>query len=533
MKPNEQLCETCSLSDCTYVKPYFTPSKQLPILFVGQAPGKVEGITGIPFTGPAGKMLWRIMHDADINKLKVDLSNVAKCAPPDDRKPNKTEIGLCKTFLRDDILKSQPKLIVALGDVACKTLVGKARIQSIRGTLEPLLPWFDYECEVLCALHPSFVMRQRQWIPIAVQDMLKAKQYVMKGKIEVAGEDCKFEMDFDEYQLEKYLEEASKHVTAFDTETTGLNPRKCHVIGASLCFDEDVSVAFDLHEGDPKWEPLTKWLEDKDARKVMQNGQFDCAMLDGHDITTKGLCFDTRLAEHLISSDLPGNLDFLRSKYTNVKPYKPTKKEMKEIASWSRERRLSYGCKDSLVTWLVYRKQMEDIDEGNLRVLQEIEVPLIDVVNLMEKKGVMVDTDKLNALKEELQPKVDRFKEVYFDPIGINPNSPKQLGELFDIPTTGEEYLRGCIKARNPHRELMQIVLDYRAAQKVLSVYVDGILDKMEYGRIHTHYKIGGAGTGRLSSTNPIYRTYLKNFEQCTSLTQVRYSSKLITHSWK
>jgi len=176
---------------------------------------------------------------------------------------------------------------------------------------------------------------------------------------------------------------------------------------------------------------------------------------------------------------------------------------MKEIAHWSRERRLSYGCKDALVTWLVYSKQLEELTPGNLKVLQEIEVPLIDVVNLMEKKGVRVDEDKLHVLKEELQPKVERFKEVYFDPIGVNPNSPKQLCELFDITTTGEEYLKGCIKARNPHRELMQILLDYRAAQKVLSVYVDGILDKMEYGRIHTHYKIGGAGTGRLSSANP------------------------------
>lgn len=503
MKQGEEICNKCTLKDCKYVKPYFTPNKQLEILFVGQAPGKVETITGIPFTGPAGKMLWRLMHEAKINKLKVDITNVAKCAPPDDRKPTKDEMKLCKKFLKDDIHTSKPRLIVALGDVATKALVGKTKIQSLRGTIEQLNPEFDYPCPVLCALHPSFVMRQRQWIPIAIQDLEKALQYVVKGTIEVIGENCRFETDFDEHQLAEYLGRAKQWPTAFDTETTGLNPREHQVIGASLCFNEDTAIAFDLPMNDPKWEPLTKWLEDKDAKKITQNGQFDIAMLDAHGITVRGLAFDTRLAEHLISSDLPGSLDFLRSKYTTVKPYKPTPKEMREISSWSRGRRLEYGCKDALVTWLVSEKQKEVIDEGNMKVLQEIEIPLINVVNEMEKKGVLVDVEKLETLKAELQPKVERYKETYFDPIGVNPNSPKQLNELFGIVGTGEEVLRGHIKAGSKHKELMQIVLDYREAKKVLSTYVDGVLERLEYGRIHTHYKIGGAGTGRLSSENP------------------------------
>ena len=503
MKQGEEVCNNCTLKEFKYVKPYFTPNKQIPILFVGQAPGKTEAITGVPFTGPAGKMLWRVMHEAGINKLKVDLTNVAKCTPPDDRKPTAKEATCCRDFLKQDIHTSQPKLIVALGDVASKALVGKAKIQSIRGTFEPLREIYEYDCEVLCALHPSFVMRKREWIPIAIQDMIKALQYVVKGKIEVSSDYCTFETDFDEHQLARYLEEASKHPTAFDTETTGLNPRKDTVIGASLCFEENRAIAFDLFEYDPKWQPLKKYLEDKDAKKITQNGQFDNAMLDSHGINVRGLTFDTRLAEHLISSDLPGSLDFLRSKYTSIKPYKPTGKELKEISTWSRDRRLSYGCLDALTTYLVYLEQCQFLDEGNTKVLQEIEIPLTYVLNKMEKKGVLVDTDKLQQLHDEYEPKVQRFLEVYFDPIGINPNSYKQLCQLFSVPSTEEDLLKGYIKNNHKDADLMKILLDYRDVKKILSVYIDGVLERLEYGRIHAHGKVGGAGTGRLSFEDP------------------------------
>jgi len=502
MKPGEQVCIECGLKDCTYVRPYFTPHKQYDMLFVGQAPGDVETITGQVFSGPAGKMEWRIMKEAGIDKRKVDSTNTAKCAPPLDRKPSPKEVALCRHFLKDDIHRSEPTLIIALGDTASKALTGKGSIQSIRGTMDPLDPFFEYDCMVLYSLHPSFCMRQRQWIQIAIQDHMKAVRYMATGEVEVA-EHCEFITDFDEYQLQRYLEEASKRVTAIDTETTGLNPRKDRVIGASLCYEKNRAVAFDLNDNSPLWEPLKRWSEDKNAHKVMQNAQFDCAMLGNHDINTEGLIFDTRLAEHLLTSNLPASLDFLRSKYTYVKPYKPTKAEMKVISSWSAERRNEYACKDALVTFLVYEEQMNDMDTGNLTVMEEIEIPLVHAINAMEKKGVLVDQQKLAVLKKEHQPTVDRFIEEVFDPLDLNPNSSKQLKEFFGVASSNEETLKKCIKQDHEQKEVMQDVLDYRAAKKVLSVYVDGVLDRLEDGRIHTHFKIGGAGTGRLSSVDP------------------------------
>jgi len=503
MKKEGTTCEECTLKEFKYVKPYFAPVKQLPLLFVGQAPGAVETVTGIPFTGPAGKMLWRLLKEAGIDKLRVDISNVAKCAPPGDRKPTSQEITICKELLKQDIYDSKPKLIVALGDVAAKTLVGSAKIMSLRGTIEKLLPYFDYDCEVLCTLHPSFVMRQRQWIDIAVQDFMKALFYVIDDRPRVIREEPTLITEIDEYQLVTYLVNASKYPTAVDTETTGLNPRTDKVIGASLCHNDFEAIAFDLLPNDPKWEPLKHYLEDKNAPKITQNGQFDVAMLDGHGINVEGLVFDTRLAEHLISSDLPSSLDFLRSKYTDVKPYKPSMRERKNIAFWTREKRLNYGCHDALVTFLVYKKQLNEIDSGNLKVLHTIEIPLMYVVNEMEKRGVLVDTYALDKWEEQTKPEMERVVREYFDPIGLNPNSPKQLSQFFGIGSTGAEDLKAHIKRGHPQSKMMEVLLDYRDLQKTYSVYIEGIKERMEYGRIHTHYKAGGAGTGRLSSENP------------------------------
>jgi len=345
-------------------------------------------------------------------------------------------------------------------------------------------------------------MRQRQWIDIAIQDIEKSIQYSLGVAIEV-DEDPTFITEVDEYVLADYLEKASRYPTAFDTETTGLNPRKDKVIGASLSFEHDKAIAFDLHETDPKWPVLERWLEDPNAKKIMQNAQFDLAMVDAHGIQTKGLIFDTRLAEHLLSSELPGSLEFLRSKYTNIKSYKPTKAEMKTIATWERDRRLRYGCLDALVTFQVYEKQMEVMDQGNLDVLQQIEIPLAYTVNAMEKRGCVVDVDTLFKIEEDLLPKANDIKETYFDPIDINPSSPKQLKEYFDIESTGVQLLQYHIKHNHPKSDLMVKLLEYRSITKLCSTYVKGVMDRLEYGRIHTHYKCGGAGTGRLSSTNP------------------------------
>ena len=509
-KSNLTRCNECTLFNESYIPPQLPIRPQYPVLWIGQAGGQTEDLTGVPFTGRAGKMLWRLMKEAGLNKTYQNLTNIVKCVPPDDREPTDLEMNCCYNQLKEEIHRVEPQLIIALGGVASKALTGKKNIRSLRGQTFPLLDHFQWECPVLCVLHPSFVMRQRQWIDLTIEDMKLIPKFFIEGMNIEVEDQPEFILDPDEHQLAEELEKASLHQASFDTETTGLNTRKDVIVGASLCYQPNRAIAFDLPERDSKWEVLKKYLEDPRAEKITQNGQFDSAICETHGEVIECLAFDTLLAEHILSSDLPGNLDFLRSKYTHIKPYKPTKREMKVIQHWPKEKRLEYGCLDALTTYQVAMKQMELMTQDDWRVLQEIDLPLVPVVNRMERRGMLVDTTTLALLYRQLLPQLEEMEEKYFKPLGLNPNSPTQLAPYFGIEDTEAVTLKKHINKGHDQRELMQITLDYRGLQKATSVYLLGIYDRLEEGRIHTQFNITGTGTGRLSSTDPNLQNVFK-----------------------
>ena len=97
---------------------------QADIVFVGEAPGEQEDIQGEPFVGRAGKLLDKILKA--IGKQRdndVYIANVIKCRPPNNRDPLPSEVEKCEPYLRQQINLIKPKLIVALGRVAGKTLL--------------------------------------------------------------------------------------------------------------------------------------------------------------------------------------------------------------------------------------------------------------------------------------------------------------------------------------------------------------------------------------------------------------------------
>jgi DNA polymerase len=103
-----------------------TSTKNVDVLFVGEAPGKDEDIQGKPFVGKAGKILDRWISDAQISKYAI--VNVIKCRPPNNRKPYVKEIRACVPHLIKQIHDMNPKIIVALGGVACSVLIHRTDV---------------------------------------------------------------------------------------------------------------------------------------------------------------------------------------------------------------------------------------------------------------------------------------------------------------------------------------------------------------------------------------------------------------------
>jgi DNA polymerase len=103
------------------------------IVLVGQAPGKVEDETGRPFQGRAGRFLDEMLRIAGLRRNEVFITSVLKWFPPKNRAPNRAEIAASLPFLLEQLDVIQPKLIVLLGGVACKSLVGDVDLRMMHG----------------------------------------------------------------------------------------------------------------------------------------------------------------------------------------------------------------------------------------------------------------------------------------------------------------------------------------------------------------------------------------------------------------
>lgn len=114
---------------------------QKKLLIVGEAPGKNEDETALPFIGDSGKMLEAMLNSVGLESQRdCWVINACKCRPPDNRTPKSEEIDACFPYLQQQIVELQPKVILALGTTSTKRLIGKSdfKIGNCRGNVYPL-----------------------------------------------------------------------------------------------------------------------------------------------------------------------------------------------------------------------------------------------------------------------------------------------------------------------------------------------------------------------------------------------------------
>ena len=118
------------------------------LMFVGEAPGFHEDRQGIPFVGPSGQLLNRLLEDIGLRRQDVYICNVVKSRPPQNRDPQPDEIAACRPWLDAQVRLVDPKVVVTLGNFAAKTLLETTTgITRLRGQTYPfqgrvLLPTF-------------------------------------------------------------------------------------------------------------------------------------------------------------------------------------------------------------------------------------------------------------------------------------------------------------------------------------------------------------------------------------------------------
>jgi DNA polymerase len=148
------------------------------VMIIGQAPGRNEDMQKRPFIGASGKFLDKLILLAGLDRKMLYICSVVQFFPPDNRIPTKDEIEFCKPFLFRQIRIVNPKLIILLGSVACKTVLGMEGISKIRGNIVE-----RHGRTYFISMHPAAAVRIRSRMPLVEKDFRNLKNIIVEKKL--------------------------------------------------------------------------------------------------------------------------------------------------------------------------------------------------------------------------------------------------------------------------------------------------------------------------------------------------------------
>ena len=283
----------------------------------------------------------------------------------------------------------------------------------------------------------------------------------------------------------------------FDTETTGVDPNTCRIVGMS--FAAEPFKAWYLPFGDANRAEYIKILsplfENEAIAKIGQNIKFDLMVLAKLGIAVRGKRLDAMLMHYLLDSESRHNMDFLAERYLNYSPIsietligKGAKQLTMDMVGV--ERVAEYAAEDADVTLRLKHVLYPEVEKmAMLDLYHNIEAPMIDVLAAMEMAGVTVDCEALARYAVELREMLQRLESEVREMAGepaLNINSSRQLGEVLfgklritDKPkmpktmqfSTEEEYLQGFAH----DFPIVSKILEYRGVKKLLSTYVEAL----------------------------------------------------------
>jgi len=140
-------------------------------MFVGEGPGAEEDRQGLPFVGPAGALLTRMIAAIGLRREETYIANVVKCRPPGNREPRPDEVAACRAFLDAQIDSVRPRALVALGRVAAQALLGnELPIGRMRGQ------WYEVRgVPTMVTYHPAALLRNSAYKRPTWEDLQRVR----------------------------------------------------------------------------------------------------------------------------------------------------------------------------------------------------------------------------------------------------------------------------------------------------------------------------------------------------------------------
>lgn len=172
-------CDRCPLCTSRTNCVFGVGNLDADLMFVGEAPGEQEDLSGTPFVGRAGQLLDRYLYAVGIDRNDVYIANILKCRPPKNRDPLPAEEDMCIDFLREQVRLIRPKIIVCLGRISAMRLIrADYRITKEHGI------WINKGQFLMTAVyHPALLLRDPRRKEEMLEDMktVKEKLDMLKG----------------------------------------------------------------------------------------------------------------------------------------------------------------------------------------------------------------------------------------------------------------------------------------------------------------------------------------------------------------
>jgi len=478
---------------------------QAKLMLVGEAPGKHEEEKGYPFAGPTGRMVDDLIHKAGARRDELYLTNVVKIRPPGNKLHRLGELGKSISDftpqLWEEVHTINPNCILAIGNLALKTLTGQTGIKKWRGSI---LNSLDGLPKVVPTIHPASILHGEEGDSGAMMSWkdltyigLDFKRAVEESRTkELLLPDRLLGIARSELDLWRFLNR-HQHLDKIsaDIESPSTIPlcislafnsyeALCVPLRNAMSATNELGVA--MHDLVGMWKLLREFLGDKKPKIIGQNFKFDQWKL-------RKIChlpcpdpwFDTMAAMSVVYPELPKKLQFITSILTREPYYKDEYQDFNPHKH-KIERVFTYCDKDACTTYEAYEVLYKDMEElGYLDFFFSHIMPMHRLYYEMDQIGLLRDDARQKDLLKKYEGK-DVEQQAELDQlvgyeINVNSNTkqvPLLLFHDLKIPLrkdVGEDTLQSLLNnvvKDGRKRRIIELVLSLRKIKKTISTYI-------------------------------------------------------------
>lgn len=497
------------------------------VCIITSYPGLEEDLTGKSFASGYNKIVHSLLRDAGIPSYKCYLTHMVKCKPPDRREPEYEEYMTCwSEVLSKELEVLKPKKVILLGQIPSHILAQK------KATIWRGFAWEDPDCKTqyMVTLDGKDVMKQAEMYPVVVEDIRRFLSF------EPQEDNPTYHINPPWEAIQDLMDKWMDSYVAVDIETAGdkenpkslkgLNPFVDDIIGIAFCGEPGVAVHYSRQDLLRYFFHIKDYLS-KHPKIVFQNNLFDRTFLKVKGVDTQILGWDTRNGIHWINSRLPQDLDFLRSVYTPLPPYKAVYRE-KGIHLLNPYDLGWYNCRDVDITHRVCVAQQPFVPSNVMSKIMQTE----EVALHMKYKGLKIDLDALAGHYARIKPTMDTLAQEFQDKYRVSISSPKQLSNFLykDLGlnppakaktkqtwSTDKEVIEAiaskCFEGTK-ERIILDHIIEFRKAQTIATRYCEGTYKLIQKdGHVHPNWKTTGTDTGRWACDSPSIQNFPSYFK--------------------